>query len=402
MRIEAQSIGKVYRQYQSPRQIIKEWLFKKPQHEEIWALKDFSLTLEKGLTFGVIGNNGAGKSTLLKLLAGTMITSTGSLKIEGRVSAILELGSGFHTEFSGLENIRLACALLGLSAAETAEKIPEIIDFSELADAIHRPVKTYSSGMFVRLAFSVVTSVDPDILIVDEALSVGDNRFQKKSMDRMLGFKEAGKMLVFCSHNLYHVKELCDQAVWLDKGQVQMMGAAHDVLDAYQDNNRGLTPPKTQKKIKKTVIAPPTDAQKQTWIKEIALNHKQEKPVYITGERFIVEAYITHQGSEPINDVHIGIIIKRNDGIQCYGASTAIENIELHLLEPSQYGISYVIEDLPLLSGEYALEIWLIDQSNVHIYDSIDTCCHFKVRQPENNRDVGVCSIPHQWTEIES
>ena len=397
MKIDAQQIGKVYHQYQKPSDIVKEWLFKKQIHQEIWALQDFSLELNDGITFGVIGDNGAGKSTLLKLLAGTMTTSTGSLNIEGRVSAILELGSGFHGEFSGLENIHFACALLGLSAAQTEQKIPDIIAFSELADAIHRPVKTYSSGMFMRLAFSVVTSVDPDILIVDEALSVGDLLFQKKSIDRMLGFKEAGKMLIFCSHNLYQVKDLCEQAVWLEQGQIKMLGTADDVIDAYQDQVRGRNQSHAKKETQ-TVAKVVHSEQRKTWIKSIELNKNKGDPItYFTGEDFMVKARIEHHGDEPISDIHIAIIIKRNDNIQCYGISTSIDKVQFYPLADHQYGIDYLIEDFPLLSGEYALEIWLTDESNIHIYDSIDRCCSFKVRQQGKEREVGVIYMAHQW-----
>ena len=201
----AENLGKAYLQYQKPIDSLKELIFRKKYHEQFWALKNVSFDCEKGEVLGVVGDNGAGKSSLLKLLAGTMKPTEGSLNTNGRVSAILELGSGFHPEFTGLENIHLGCAMLGLNAEQTTAIVDEIIDFSELGDFIQQPVKSYSSGMFVRLAFSVVTSVDPDILIVDEALSVGDQHFQKKSMDRMMAFKDQGKALVFCSHSLCHV-----------------------------------------------------------------------------------------------------------------------------------------------------------------------------------------------------
>ena len=216
--IDAYDLGKGYRHYARPVDSLKELVLRRPLHETNWALRSASFQVPRGGTLGVIGANGAGKSTLLKLLAGTLQPSEGRLRVDGRVSAILELGSGFHPEFSGLDNVRMGCAMLGLSAAETRERLPEILDFSELGEAVHRPVKTYSSGMYVRLAFAVVTSVDPDVLIVDEALSVGDQHFQKKSLSRMRGFIEQGKTVVFCSHNLYQVKSLCDQALWLDRG----------------------------------------------------------------------------------------------------------------------------------------------------------------------------------------
>lgn len=234
----ASNLAKAYRRYHKPIDSLKELVFRRQYHEQFWALKGVSFTCEPGGVLGVVGDNGAGKSSLLKLLAGTMQPTQGELVVNGRVSAILELGSGFHPDFTGLENIHLGCAVLGLSATQIAAKVDDIIDFSELADFIDQPVKTYSSGMFVRLAFAVVTSVDPDILIVDEALSVGDQHFQKKSMDRMMSFKTQGKALVFCSHSLYHVKELCQRAIWLDKGVIKALGDSGDVIDQYNDHIR--------------------------------------------------------------------------------------------------------------------------------------------------------------------
>ncbi len=400
----AEGLGKAYRRYQKPVDSLKEFLFRRDYHEKFWALNGVSFVCEQGQVIGVIGDNGAGKSTLLKILAGTLQQTTGSLKINGRVSAILELGSGFHPSYTGLENIRLGCAMLGLEKTEIERRIPEIIEFSELGDFVKQPVKTYSSGMFVRLAFSVVTSVDPEVLVVDEALSVGDQHFQKKSMDRMMAFKDQGKVLLFCSHNLYQVKELCQQAIWLDKGTVRMQGNSSDVVDAYNDHVRAQnsvtvqtqpTPePEVQKVDKSKLVASLTEITPL-----FAEKNENGELLYKTHKRFAVRVIARVNKSLNPDDVHIGIVITRNDGIQCYGVSTAIDGINLYRKDDDHFGVTYCIEKFPLLSGDYALSIWLIDSTSMHVYDSMPTGCPFKVRQ--ESTEVGVAYFNHQWSEIE-
>ncbi len=402
--VVATDLGKVYLRYAQPIDSLKELFLRRKYHEEFWALRNVSFRCEPGEVFGVVGDNGAGKSTLLKMLAGTMQPSVGRLQINGRVSAILELGSGFHPEYTGLENIKLGCAVLGLNEQQTLEKIPEIIDFSELGDFIGQPVKSYSSGMFVRLAFAVVTSVDPDVLVVDEALSVGDQHFQKKSMDRMMAFKDQGKSLIFCSHSLYHVKELCKRVIWLDKGIVKMQGNSGEVIDSYNDHvrmqNRVMVP--VSERTSTTVALPSTpedDGSLTAHLLEAALQDvtfdTEVKPLYRTGDRFAVKVTAYVQSSLSLDDVHVGIIIKRNDGVQCFGVSTVLDGKQLFHLGEREYGVVYEIPHLTLLAGQYSLEIWLIDATSVHVYDSMQSCCEFRVSQP--NTEVGVVYFEHKW-----
>ena len=402
----AENLGKAYLQYQKPIDSLKELLFRKKYHEQFWALKNVSFHCEKGEVLGVVGDNGAGKSSLLKLLAGTMKPTEGSLITNGRVSAILELGSGFHPEFTGIENIHLGCAMLGLNAEQTAAIVDEIIDFSELGNFIHQPVKSYSSGMFVRLAFSVVTSVDPDILIVDEALSVGDQHFQKKSMDRMMAFKDQGKALVFCSHSLYHVKELCNRAIWIDKGTVKAQGKSGEVIDRYNDHVRM----KNRVSVVVSSIAASEfdgtsedNEQLTAQLIDVALldakYEEDEFAIYQTGDAFRVRLMAKKQQNLAVDDVHIGIIIKRNDGVQCFGVSTAVDGVSLFNIENNKLAVDYEIPKLNLLSGQYSLEVWLVDSTSAHIYDSIKSCCEFKVRQPST--EVGITYMPHRWSSPE-
>lgn len=222
---------------------LKEWFVKKARgqthYTDFYALNDVSLNVHRGEVMGLVGQNGSGKSTLLKVISGIYHPTAGSAVTRGRVAPMLELGSGFDHELSGRENIFLNGAILGFKEKYLMEKLPEIIEFSELGDFIDMPVKTYSSGMMMRLAFSVATLIEPEVLIVDEILAVGDVNFQKKSFDRMMQLMEGGTTVLFVSHNMDQIRSLCDRVTWLDKGQVVMIGETEEVCRAYEQHVLG-------------------------------------------------------------------------------------------------------------------------------------------------------------------
>lgn len=229
------NLGKAYRQYHSRWSRLIEWVwpFGKARHERKWVLRDINFRVSPGHAVGIIGTNGAGKSTLLKLITGTTQPTQGSVKMQGRVAALLELGMGFHPDFTGRQNVVMAAQLLGLHEDEVNLHMAEIESFAEIGGYIDQPVRVYSSGMQVRLAFAVATAVRPDILIVDEALSVGDGYFQHKCFARIRMFQEKGSTLLFVSHDLAVVRSLCDQAIWLDNGVIRDAGETKTVLDGY-------------------------------------------------------------------------------------------------------------------------------------------------------------------------
>jgi len=214
--VRAVNVSKRYDVYRRPIDRVIEFFTRRRRHDVFPALEDVSFEVQKGETIGIIGQNGAGKSTLLKLLCGVTRASFGTLETHGTIASILELGTGFHPEFSGRDNAALNAAILGLSASEVRERLPDILEFSELGSFLDRPVKTYSSGMYMRLAFSVAVNVDPDILVIDEALAVGDGHFQKKCIEKIREFQQAGKTILFCSHSLYYISSICSRALWLD------------------------------------------------------------------------------------------------------------------------------------------------------------------------------------------
>ena len=393
----AWDLGKVYRRYDRPIDSLLEMFLRQPRHTPFHALSGVSLQLDYGETLGIVGDNGAGKSTLMKILAGTIEPSTGTLETHGRVAAILELGAGFHPEFSGLENLRLGCALMGLDESEIRQRIPQIIEFSELGDFIHQPLKTYSSGMYVRLAFSLVASVDPDILIVDEALAVGDAHFQKKCMDRMNAFREQGKALTFCSHSLYQVRHLCDRALWLDHGRVHLVGPVDEVVDAYQDHVRRQDATHPAAPLAPSP-SPGAVEERQAWIAAVKLvdppTEDEGLPAYTTGAALRLEVVADYDEVDP-RDLHVGVVIRRNDGIDCFGVSTEMDRVPLVALEEGRLGIVYEVTDLPLMSGEYGCDIYLLDATGLHIYDCWTAHPRFRVRQV--GKELGLCWMEHRW-----
>ena len=230
-------ITKIYKMYDDPKDRFKEALGigGKQYFRNFYALKNISFEVGKGEIVGIIGRNGSGKSTILKILTGVLAPTEGSVSIEGKVSALLELGAGFNMEYTGMKNIYLNATMMHISKDEIEKKIPDILKFADIGDYIYQPVKTYSSGMFVRLAFAVAINVDPDVLIVDEALAVGDTRFQLKCMNKFMEFVEAGKTILFVSHDVNSIKRFCHRAIWLNQGTLVMDGNTDEVTDRYLD-----------------------------------------------------------------------------------------------------------------------------------------------------------------------
>ncbi|QTR51529.1 ABC transporter ATP-binding protein [Candidatus Thiothrix anitrata] len=393
--IHLQHVGVAYPRYAHPRDALLEWVLRRPRHTLFHALQDVSLSLDAGDSLGIIGDNGAGKSTLLKLLAGNLAATAGTCVVQGRRSALLELGTGMQPEFSGVENARMGLALRGLTHAEITAKLPDVLAFAELGEFAQQPVKTYSSGMVVRLVFAIAAVIEPDVLIVDEALAVGDQYFQKKSLDRMREILRNGTTLVFCSHNLYQVREMCRKAVWLERGTVRLLGDAQTVVDAYQDAVRKRTPVGADLRVCPDRCELEGAHVGAPLLGNVTLN----RPHFQTQDRFAVTVQAI-RGNRPLSDIHIGIVIRRNDDIQCFGISTLHDGVQMQDHGNGVVSTRFVIERLPLLSGEYCLEVWLIDASGVHVYDSRERCCHFRVQQVSQQQGVGMAWLPHRWEAV--
>jgi len=392
--LELNNITKTYRIYPSPMYRLKEIIFRKKLHTDFTVLNNIDLAIKKGETFGIIGENGAGKSTLLKIIADTVKPTAGEIKRNGRISALLELGAGFNPELTGEENIFLNAFLLGLTKAEIESKKQDIIDFSELGEFIKRPVKTYSSGMYLRLAFSIAMSVNPEILIIDEALAVGDQHFQKKCIDRMMQFRKSGKTILFCSHALYLVQELCDKTLWLQNGGAARIGDTPKVINAYNDwvreKEAGM---KVSTKVSEGVNE--NGNQKIVWLEWIKVvdEEENEQKVIRTGQDVWLSICVRIKDYSLKYKGHIGIAINRNDEEAIYGTTTKMDG----LMPISFYdGQKIVLKfpSLPLLAGQYYFLVALIDEHAVHLYDvqrsrmfSVENMCG----------ELAIVRLEHEW-----
>lgn len=399
--IHAEGLGKCYQMYDKPmHRLLDSILPGKRRHREFWALRDVYLDVPHGATVGIIGENGAGKSTLLKLLTGISSPSTGKVQVNGRVASLLELGAGFHPEFSGRENIFLNCSILGMSDAEIEERYPQIVEFSELGDFIDRPVKTYSSGMYVRLGFSVAASVEPDILLIDEALSVGDEHFKGKCTNRLNEFREQGKTTVFVSHDMGAIKSMCQQVVLLDQGRVLEQGSSEKVADEYlkRAHERGNERLSVLNRDASEYPRWGTGEIETTEI-ELRAGGGERTHVFQPGQPFQVRIhFVAHEDvAQPV----FGVGLYRSDGSYINGSNHEWRRqpIALDGLKAGEKGVAEMSFDaLPLLQGSYYITTFLYDHSKAAptAIDHREHAVTFEVLDADHMQH-GLLFLPTRW-----
>ncbi len=364
--ILAKDLGKMYPLYEKPvHQLIEAFWPKKKLHREFWAVRNVYLDVARGSTVGIIGENGAGKSTLLKLLTGITQPTTGEVRVNGRIASLLELGAGFHPEFSGRENIYLNCSILGMTEDEITARYDKIVEFSELGEFIDRPVKTYSSGMFVRLGFAVAANVDPEILMIDEALSVGDEHFRGKCINRLNEFREQGKTTIFVSHDLGAVKSMCQWVVLMDKGEVLEQGSAEKVADEYlkRAHSRGN---ERLSMLNRGASTYPRWGTGEIEALDVAMldGKGQSSLVFQTREPFTVR--IRYRATKSVRQPVFGLAIYRSDGTYISGSNhhwreSPILIDEVAAGEEGEFEMSFA--EMPLLHGQYYLTTYIYDHS---------------------------------------
>ena len=391
--IHAQQLGKTFQLYDRPIDRLKQMVARgdKRYYREFAALHDVSFELQKGEVLGLVGRNGAGKSTLLQLICGTLTPSSGQIAVHGRIAALLELGAGFNPDFTGRENIYLNASILGLSKAEIDERYDAIVDFSGISDFIHQPVKTYSSGMYVRLAFSIATSVDPDILVIDEALSVGDGAFARKSFDRIMTLRDKGATILFCSHSMYQVEALCTRAVWLEKGTVQQMGNPASVVARYQSF--------LDRDAIQTSTASRTHASPQGHARILAVQTRVDDAV---GTSLEVQSAQQTLGisvgfaSDPaLPSPVVAVTINGPDGRILASSSTHADGLVLARDESGRGTATIEFPKIPLLKGEYFVWVYLLSEDGIHIYDTASNVAtlHFS----QQTLEQGMVTLAHSW-----
>jgi ABC-type polysaccharide/polyol phosphate transport system ATPase subunit len=419
--IEARDLAKVYRRFlhQNQFKTLKSALLTgsllsdlRPD-QTFTALDGVTFDVARGATFGVIGENGSGKSTLLKLLAGITKPTRGSLSVDGRISALIELGAGFHPEISGRENVAINAIMLGLTRKQVEERFDEIVAFAELQDFIDAPVKTYSSGMYMRLGFSVAIHVEPDVLLIDEVLAVGDEAFTRKCLDKIAEFRRRGRTIVIVTHALGLVDRMCDDVLWLRHGKVADRGDPKRVIDAYLSYVAGgeeeqlaamaSSPPATslsQPADSPAQSPPPHGYQSGRWgnreveILKVRLLDKsgKERHVYAPGESLRV--VLSVRAKHPLEDFVFGVGLFTADGTGVYGTNTDLEGFLARRLE-GEAEIALLVDDLRLVEGTYLLDV-AAHKADGTPYDYLRGRHRFRVKS--RVKDVGIYRPQHSWS----
>ena len=394
--LRVNNIGKAFKRYAHKSGRLAEWFGLGVHHDSRWVLRDITFNVEPGESVGIVGVNGAGKSTLLKIITGTTRPTTGSVEAGGRISALLELGMGFHPEFTGRQNAYMGAQLQGLTVSEVDAKIREIEDFAEIGDYFDQPMRTYSSGMQVRLAFSVASCVRPEILIVDEALSVGDAYFQHKSFDRIRNFRDAGTTLLFVSHSPGAIKTLCDRAILLDQGGIQRDDAPDAVLDYYnaviarQREDYEIQQAERFSRGKVT-----RSGNGEVIIKSVELlADGQPIRALRSGDAAVIR--ISSLCREPVEELTAGILIRDRLGNDVFGTNTYHHGVSRKKLQPEEMvTFEFMFPAMNLGIGSYSLTTALHSR-DTHLqnnYDWWDRSLVFQVVPGETNLSIGVCNL---------
>ena len=379
-------LTKVYRLYARPRDRIVEALTGRFRHTAVHALRGVTATIPRGTVVGIVGENGSGKSTLLKILAGTTAPTSGTSAIEGRVAAILELGSSFHAEVTGRRNAVLQAALAGLTKTEIAAALPEIEAFAEIGDFFDRPVRTYSSGMTMRLAFAVATAIVPDTLILDEALAVGDSRFQKKCIDRIHELRAGGRTIFFCSHALYHVSTFCDRALWLRGGEIAAEGDAQEVVLAYEEylaaKDRPAGPAAT---------TAPSEGLGRFISTRLLGPDGEPTSTFRPGEPWRLE--VVFEGDTPERELHVHVAVVTSDQVTCFVADSRVSGAG-PFRGAARHTVDISVEALPLAKGEFIVVAFLGDERGLALFDSRSD---LRFRVETSLWTAGLMSVPARW-----
>ncbi len=406
--VRVSNVSKMYKIYDNPKDRFKEAMSfggKKEYHKAYYALNNISFEVGKGEIVGIIGRNGSGKSTILKILAGVLNQTSGEIEIKGKVAALLELGAGFNMEYTGMQNIYLNASMMRVSSEEIKKKIPEILAFADIGDYINQPVKTYSSGMFVRLAFAVAINVDPDILIVDEALAVGDARFQMKCMDKFAEFVARGKTILFVTHDVNSVKRFCNRAIWLNQGELLMDGNTDEVTDRYVDflisdlpieeylaQFGGDNRQQEEKRVEEIDISGVDMVQ----IHELHMYNAAGREIdeIQHGEKIVLKvSYLV--GDETITNPLLGVAIRRIDNEYICGLNTKLDNMSI----PWNRGYNEVTLTYPcfnLIGGEYYFDVGIFDQSGIVNLDYSTKIKSFFVKM--DYIAEGIVVLHHEWS----
>lgn len=403
--IAVDSVWKKFRIYHERNQYLKSTITRgrRAQFEDFWALKDVSFEVPVGQTFGIIGSNGSGKSTLLKCLAGILTPEKGHLVSNGRTAALLELGAGFHPDLSGRENVSLNGAILGMTRREIERKFDDIVSFAGLEQFIDTPVKNYSSGMVVRLGFAVAINVEPEILIIDEVLAVGDEEFQQRCFQKIEEFRRDGRTIIFVSHGLGQVSQLCERALWLDRGTIRTIDDSYKVVSEYTGESHQIHMPihavTESDNEPEEVDDLPID--KNRWgsgevrIDSVAIKNRNGVETLNIESGESVEIQVNYSIHEAIDELVVGLRITHLHGVTMWGTNT--KRSDFLIEQVSSHGkVSFKIDQFPLLEGTFDLTVAVSDHSEVSPYDHRENFVRFNVKQSKTF-DEGAVRFSGTW-----
>ena len=390
--IEVHDIKKSFRVYLDKGRTLKELVLfsKRRKYEERQVLQGISFEVKKGEALGLIGHNGCGKSTTLKLLTRIMYPDSGTIEMRGRVSSLIELGAGFHPDMSGRQNIYTNASIFGLTRKEIDARVDNIIEFSELEAFIDNPVRTYSSGMYVRLAFAVAINVDADILLVDEILAVGDANFQAKCFNKLREIKANGTTIVIVSHSLGQIEEICERSIWIHEGKIQKEGNPREVHPAYLEYMGQKRPEAASEKVKSEGERP-GDGRVRIKTVEVISGKEGESNVFRTGEP--VTLNISYNVVEKVEEASIGLEVYNGDGVKCYSTDTRTEKMDYIKLERDGE-IHLILENLELLNGKYTMDFSIKSKDSFPI-DSYTKAFSFEMYS--DVKDTGISRLAHKW-----
>jgi ABC-2 type transport system ATP-binding protein len=383
--VSVQNVSKTFRLYHERATSLKERIVnrRRAEYEDFWAVRNVSLDVMPGETFGLVGPNGSGKSTLLKMIGGIILPNEGRITTRGRIASLLELGAGFHADLTGRENVYLNASILGLTRKETDRNFDAIVAFSELEDFIDMQVRHYSSGMYVRLGFAVAIHVDPQILLVDEVLSVGDEAFQRKCIDRIRSFQRQGRTIVFVTHAADSVPQICNAAAFIFKGNVEAMGDPSEVIRAYRQKLHG--------EAHLEAVPGEERGDKRVRIERVRITDGEghDKSVFRSGDT--LELLVDIDAAVPVDDVMVGLVIHDEAKTVLLGTNTDLENRPIERVD-GRARVAFRCTNLPMQEGRYAITIGVTTRDHRHVYHWMEQAYSF--RCDRSTLSIGSLAIP--------
>ena len=397
--ISVEGVSKKFRLQTDQAHSVKELVTRRDRragHDSFWALRDVSFEIEQGSMFALVGHNGSGKSTLLRCIANIYRPTTGTVRVDGRISTLLELGAGFHPDLTGRENVYMNATILGMSRKQIDAAFDDIVEFAGVQEFIDSPVKIYSSGMYVRLGFSVAVHVDPEILIIDEVIAVGDAEFQRKCFDYLYDLRRKGVTIVVVTHSTGTVEAMCDGAAWLDHGELQLVGTGPEVAAAYLGR----------------VNEAEREARDAAQSAAVSTGATAAEDVVVSGVEFLdadgrasgtaihrepCTIRISYEAARPVSNAVFGIALHSGSGVHLTGTNTKIDGVDTGKIDGAGH-VDFVIESLPLTPGDYELTVAINDEFVQHVYDRHDRAWRLAVREGTTLAPEGLMDLRGRWS----